>query len=142
MNIENIREFNRYYARILGLFNQRAYGLKYSFSEARIIEEIGMKPGCHSQYLVDYLKLDKGYLSRIISKLEQDEVLYRETNKCDSRIKSLYLTEKGESIFNEINGVTNKYLNHLLKDISEQDSKELIKAMTSIKTIIGDQYEK
>ena len=45
MDTRDVRRFNRYYTRILGVFDQKVFDLNYSMIEMRILGEIGRHPG-------------------------------------------------------------------------------------------------
>lgn len=69
MTVERIRRFNRYYTRILGIFDKKVFNLNYSMIEMRILGEIGRNNGITANALTKYLDIDKSYLSRILDKL-------------------------------------------------------------------------
>ena len=41
MDVQKIRVFNRYYARVLGVFDKKYLGVDFNVTEVRIIGEIG-----------------------------------------------------------------------------------------------------
>lgn len=59
MPIEEIRTFNRYYARILGMFDQKVFDSKYSMVEMRILGEISRQPSVTANALTQYLMIKK-----------------------------------------------------------------------------------
>ena len=62
--INNIREFNRYYTNKLDVFSTNKFDSNYTFTEARVIIEIGIRHDCIANEIVQTLNIDKGYLSR------------------------------------------------------------------------------
>ncbi|MEX6012655.1 MarR family transcriptional regulator [Mammaliicoccus sciuri] len=69
MPIKDIRHFNRYYTRVLGIFDNNVFKLKYSLIEMRTLGEIGRHDKVTAQYLCKILNIDKSYLSRLLISL-------------------------------------------------------------------------
>lgn len=66
--IADMRRFNRFYTNILGVLDRHVLDSGYSFTEARVIIEIGLIEPCIANTLVESLKIDRSYMSRIIAK--------------------------------------------------------------------------
>lgn len=78
MDTHDVRRFNRYYTRIMGVFDQTVFDLDYSMIEMRILGEIGRHPSITANMLTKYLNIKKSYLSRKLSKLERDHYVFKE----------------------------------------------------------------
>lgn len=78
MDTQEVRKFNRYYTRILGVFDQKVFDLDYSMIEMRILGEIGRHPNVTANDLTKCLNIKKSYLSRKLSKLERNSYIYKE----------------------------------------------------------------
>ncbi len=131
--IEKIREFNRFYTVSLGMIG-RNYQEGYSIAEARILYELRSTPGRTSGYFVQLLKLDKGYISRILKKFINDGILERQVSSEDARISRHYLTEKGIQEADRIIMETNVQIEEMLVNFSEQECEEICSAMNTIMT--------
>ncbi len=59
MDTRDVRRFNRYYTRILGVFDQKVFDLNYSMIEMRILGEIGRHPGITANELTKCLNIKK-----------------------------------------------------------------------------------
>jgi len=96
---------------------------KYSIGLAhhKVIHLISMYHGISMSELLKKLKVTKQSLNRILKDLIKLEILiFRKDNK-DSRIKHIYLNEKGEKLFNEIFELQKKRIyNALLNSKSEE----------------------
>ncbi|MGE7762155.1 MarR family winged helix-turn-helix transcriptional regulator [Peribacillus sp. NPDC097895] len=137
MNINNntiadIRKFNRFYTNILGLFDKHILDTGYSFTEARVLLEIGLLEQCIANDLVDKLKIDRSYMSRIIAKLSKDGLVIKENSTLDSRTSLIRLTPKGITIFNQINEKSNEQVMNLFRGLSEKEIKEIHASMMFI----------
>ena len=64
--IEAFRRFNRFYTRLLGLFNRRLLGSPLNLTEARTLFEIVASPGVPATELSRALGMDRGQLSQFM----------------------------------------------------------------------------
>ncbi|GLC89464.1 MarR family winged helix-turn-helix transcriptional regulator [Lysinibacillus piscis] len=135
--ITTIRQFNRFYANILGLLDQHVLNTGYSLTEARIILEIGFIQPCIANQLVDKLTIDRSYMSRIITKLSNDGILSKETSTTDNRISLIHLTSKGMTLFNQLNERSDEQIMKLLHDLSQEEIAEIHNAMLLIQRKLG-----
>ena len=66
--IKEIRQFNRYYTAWLDVMNEGSYmDTDLSWPEARILFEIYICPDITATGLCEHLRMDKGYVSRVLS---------------------------------------------------------------------------
>lgn len=136
MDTYDVRKFNRYYTRILGVFDQKVFDLDYSMIEMRILGEIGRHPSITANALTKCLNIKKSYLSRKLSKLERDNYIFKEKNPDDSRSLHLYLTEKGVELNKYVEDQSDRKVLELLEPLDNKSYKELIAAMATIEKIL------
>lgn len=136
METGEIRKFNRYYTRILGVFDKNVFDLDYSMLEMRIIGEIGRNIGITANELTKCLNINKSYLSRILSKLEKAGYLKRERDAQDSRILHLYLSDQGLELNKYVEAQSDQKVIDLLAPLPEKDIAELKAAMKKIEDIL------
>ncbi|MBO0410482.1 MarR family transcriptional regulator [Enterococcus hulanensis] len=136
MDTHEVRKFNRYYTRILGVFDQKVFNLDYSMIEMRILGEIGRHPSITANELTKYLNIKKSYLSRKLSKLERDEYIFKEKNSEDSRILHLYLSEKGLELNKYVEEQSDQKVLELLEPLDSENYQELVAAMKTIEKIL------
>lgn len=67
--IEKIRQFNRQYTKRLGILKKQAFDTDMTWSEGRILMEVGINHLTTPAILAKWLDLDKSYASRIINRL-------------------------------------------------------------------------
>src|SRR5262245_13499307 len=101
--IEEVRKFNRFYTNLLGLLDRHLLRSAFSLPEARALYELSRHSGASAKEIGESLKMDKGYLSRILSEFERKGLLARMKSKSDGRASKLSLTAKGKSEFRKIN---------------------------------------
>ena len=108
---DKIRAFNRYYTVLLGLLDKHILDSEYSLIEARIIFEINHYQTITASQIINLLKIDKGYLSRILKRFEIDGVINKTISESDKRIINISLTDFGSSQYRYLNDSTNKQIN-------------------------------
>lgn len=136
LDTRDIRRFNRYYTRILGVFDQKVFNLDYSMIEMRILGEIGRHPGITANELTKWLNIKKSYLSRKLSKLERETYIFKEKDPEDSRSLQLYLTDRGKELNSYVEEESDKKVLALLEPLDQESYQELMAAMNTIEKIL------
>ncbi|MBS4784888.1 MAG: GNAT family N-acetyltransferase [Clostridiales bacterium] len=133
--VKAIRTFSRYYTNILGLLNQHILESDLSLSEVRVLHEIDKCENCTSAALAGILCLDPGYLSRTLKHFEQSGLLIRQPSPDDRRAYLLRLTDEGKQVIAQLNGRSDRQIEQLIAPLSIRERAELVKDLTSAKTI-------
>lgn len=131
--VTEIRGFNRFYTNILGLLDRHIIDSGYSLTEARILFEISKVDTCTANQLCSILKIERSYMSKIIHKFEKSLLISRCVSGADSRNMEIRLTEKGMSVFHELNDQANKQIEDLLADFTDKDCENLMNGIRSVK---------
>jgi len=96
---------------------------KYSIGIAhhKVLHLLSMYKGITISQLLKKLKITKQSLNRVLKDLINLEVIFFQKNKQDTRVKHIFLNDKGTKIFDEIFITQKKRLrNALLNSSSEQ----------------------
>ena len=101
--IADVRQFNRFYTRTIGVLGQGLLGGECSLIEARVLYEIAHSHRLLAADLVKTLGVDFGYLSRILALFEKRGWIKRERSESDARKSHLLLTAKGRKTFATLN---------------------------------------
>ncbi|WP_322925022.1 MarR family winged helix-turn-helix transcriptional regulator [Paenibacillus campi] len=139
--IANIRHFNRRYTNMIGVLNSHVLDSGYSFTEARVMVEIGMNEPCIANMLVDSLNIDRSYMSRIIRRLVKLGLLYKQSSADDQRISLLRLTDAGKALYKQLDDRSNEQINRLFCALPPDELNELHAAMQKIEQKL-DQLER
>ena len=110
---------------------------KYSIGLAhnKVIHLLSMYDGISISELLERLKVTKQSLNRVLKDLIKLEAINFKKDKQDTRIKHVYLNEKGKKIFDEIFQIQKKRIyNALLNSKSE----EVINFESVLKKIIDE----
>jgi DNA-binding MarR family transcriptional regulator/ribosomal protein S18 acetylase RimI-like enzyme len=135
--VEKIRHFNRYYANVLGKIDQNIYNQPFSLTEARVITEIHLRNGCTATDVRENLGIDRGYMSRIIKRLEDENITIKEQSTDDKRQYSLYLTEYGKEVYNDLVERANRGVENMIRNLSKHDITSLVTSMETIQTVFS-----
>jgi DNA-binding MarR family transcriptional regulator/GNAT superfamily N-acetyltransferase len=136
--VDAFRRFNRFYTSKIGILARRLLDTPYSLSEARILFELAQQEGLTVSELVDILKLDAGYVSRIVSLFKERGLLLKDRTKDDGRRRILKLSDKGRGVFKLLNDRARDQAKVILKGVTEEDQIRLVRAMTAIEDILGN----
>ena len=96
---------------------------KYSIGIAhhKVLHLLSMYKGITASDLLKKLKVTKQSLNRVLKDLIKLDVVFFEKDQKDTRVKHIFLNEKGEKIFYEIFSTQKKRIyNALLNSSSEQ----------------------
>ena len=100
--VANVRGFNRFYTRAIGVLHERLGKGPFSLAEARVLFELAQPETTTAGELGKALGLDPGYLSRILRTFEERGLLDRKASKADGRQRLLRLTLEGRRAFAQI----------------------------------------
>lgn len=134
--IEQVRDFTRFYTRVIGLLNQHILNSPFSLPEARVLFEISSRNRCTATEIMDVLKIDRGYLSRMLLRFEKKGLLSRERSRQDGRTSFLGLTAKGKKAFALLNAASKEQVDGILRKLPPDQAAKLIFHMTEIKRIL------
>ena len=134
--IRKIRGFNRFYTDVIGLLNQHFLDSPYSLAEGRILFEISKARNIQASKIMTVMHIDKSYLSRLLKKLEKENLIVRKPSENDARAVEISLTEKGNQEFEVLNQRSEEQIKGLLQSLSAEKSRMLAEHMTAITDIL------
>ncbi len=135
--VDEMRRFNRFYTKRIGLLDQGLLKTKFPLTQARIIFELAQHEESTASKLINKLGIDAGYLSRILRTFEKDGLIKKARSKFDSRQRLLKLTFKGKKSYSVLNNRSKLEIEGLLQGLSDENRRRLLKAMQTIETILG-----
>ena len=135
--VERVREFNRFYTRVIGLHDRYVLSSPFSLSEARVLYEVGHQQKCTAKSLMTQLGLDAGYLSRMIRKFETQGLLSRVRSDKDGRLFFLKLTSQGRKALDVLEQKLNREISRRFKNVPEAEQLKMAVAMATIQETLG-----
>jgi DNA-binding MarR family transcriptional regulator/GNAT superfamily N-acetyltransferase len=139
--IDRIRGFNRFYTEQIGILTEHLLSSNYSLTEVRVIYEIAHRDSPAAAEIADDLKLDRGYLSRMLKRFEDQEIIERTPSSDDARVNHLSLTSKGRRIFRALDTRASDEVETLLRRTPPAEQQQLLAAMRTIEQILGPRRE-
>jgi DNA-binding MarR family transcriptional regulator/N-acetylglutamate synthase-like GNAT family acetyltransferase len=135
--VSAIRHFNRFFTRQIGVLREGLLHSPYSLAEGRIIQALAQRQGLTAADLGREFGLDAGYLSRLLTKLEQQGLLEKVRSETDGRQSLLHLTPEGEQAYALLDQRARDEIIELLSDLSEDEQQRLLKAMETIEGVFS-----
>lgn len=137
--IADIRQFNRFYTRTIGVLGNNLLGGDYPLTELRVLYEIANGDNVMAADLVRTLGLDFGYLSRILAQFEKRGWLKRERSEDDARKSHLLLTAKGRKAFATVNQQSRDEVAKLLEPLPWHQQLQLQAHLRQVQTLLSPQ---
>ena len=110
---------------------------KYSLGIAhhKVIHLLSLYKGITISELLKKLKITKQSLNRVLKDLIKLDVIFFKKDKKDTRLKHIFLSEKGEKLFHEIFSVQKK---RIYKALLDSTSEEVLFFDNVLKKIIHE----
>jgi DNA-binding MarR family transcriptional regulator/GNAT superfamily N-acetyltransferase len=136
--IAQVRAFNRFYTRVLGLLDEGLAHTPYSLTEARVLFEVAHHEPAGVADLRSWLGVDAGYLSRILARFEADGLVTRERAAGDARRQLVVLTSRGRAAFADLDNRSAADVRRMLESVSGPGRRRLLESMRSIESLLTD----
>lgn len=136
--VPEVRAFNRFYTRELGVLRESFLDAGLSLPEARVLYEVRHGKNVTASDIAEQLRMDPGYLSRVLQALRRRRLIARERSPEDGRQAMLTLTAQGKKQFELQNDRQNEEVEKLLKKLPSERQRELVSAMQTIRRLLGD----
>lgn len=134
--IKQIKQFNRFYVRKMALTSIYTDKSSYSSTEAMILHEIEHKEDCTASYLAEHYLFDKGYISRILRKLEKSGIITRTPSPEDRRVHMLEMTSKGRRDLEQLSLLASGNVKRMIEEVKDEDIQKLIDSMQTIEELL------
>lgn len=157
--VADIRRFNRFYTRTIGLLEETLTHSPYTLSEARVLFELGhrarmaepraagqhglladafhLNSGPAASEVAEELRLDPAYLARILRKFATAGLTEVRPDAADGRRRILSLTAKGKTELASLQAAADKDIGRLVEGISEQHAQELGSSLRRVTELLG-----
>jgi DNA-binding MarR family transcriptional regulator/N-acetylglutamate synthase-like GNAT family acetyltransferase len=132
-----VRRFNRFYTQAIGVLAEGWADSAFSLAEARVLYEIANGKDLTASALARALRIDPGYLSRMLQGLAVRGLIARTRSKTDGRQQLLSMTEAGIAAFAPVEARTVAQVEATLHALSKADQERLVGAMARIERLLG-----
>ncbi|MGG7573696.1 bifunctional helix-turn-helix transcriptional regulator/GNAT family N-acetyltransferase [Streptomyces sirii] len=141
-DIRELRRFNRFYTNLVGALDYgRHLYTPFTLTEARVLYELAHHQRVDAADLRSSLSLDAGYLSRLLGKFEQRELISRGRSERDPRRQRITLTEDGREAAGLLEERSQDAAGSLLRDLPAADRDRVVASMRTIRTVLGEGAE-
>ncbi|APH71708.1 helix-turn-helix domain-containing GNAT family N-acetyltransferase [Aquibium oceanicum] len=134
--IGTVRDFNRVVTLRTGAVDGSYLGRGRPLGQARLIFEIG-QGGSDLRALRERLKLDSGYMSRLLRALERQGLVAVEDDGDDRRRRRVRLTTKGEAEWAAYDGLSDDLARSWLSPLSDTQRHRLLAAMDEVRNLLA-----
>ena len=136
--IAAVRAFNRLYTNVIGVLRGGYLGTPYSLTEARLLFELGQRDRTEVTALRRGLDIDAGYLSRILSRFEADQLITRAKSGADARRQVIALTPAGRELQRRLDARAAEQIGALLASLGENAQRRLVASVREITHVLTD----
>jgi len=132
---DEVRRFNRFYTREIGLLNRRLPATDLSLPEARVLYELAHAPegGQTAAEIGRVLRMDKAHLSRILARFRARGLAQSRVSPKHGKQMILNLTEAGRKTFAAADSAARAQVDALLLPVDESRRERLAEAMRDIR---------
>ncbi|WP_405413466.1 GNAT family N-acetyltransferase [Streptomyces decoyicus] len=133
-----MRRFNRFYTNLIGALDYgRHLYTPFTLTEARVLYEVANHPRVDAADLRASLSLDAGYLSRLLGRFEDRELITRGKSEQDPRRQRITLTEGGREAAGLLEERSQDAAGSLLEQLPAADRARLVDSMRTIRALLG-----
>ena len=132
-----VRRFNRFYTGIVGALDEGHRHSKFSLTEVRVLFELAQRARPNVAEIGRDLRLDAGYLSRLIKDLERQGLVERTPSPSDGRQTLLSLTGDGSATVTELDARASAAIATLLANQTAAQQHQLLDAVRTIERLLG-----
>lgn len=138
-DIAQVRAFNRFYTRIIGLLDEGMHQTLHTLAEARVIYELGKDGVTTAAQIAATLNMDRAQMSRIMGKLVNHGLVALLPRSGDGRAAPVALTPEGRAVAQRFNDMSDEAAARTLLDpFSPFEQRDLIGAMRRIEAILAE----
>jgi DNA-binding MarR family transcriptional regulator/N-acetylglutamate synthase-like GNAT family acetyltransferase len=132
VQIEAVRNFNRFYTQRIGVLEESLLASGYTLTQARVLFEIGSRKTVTAGELISLLRLDAGYLSRILQEFADCGLVKRKPSPDDARRALLSLTPKGRKKFTELDHQSRRRIGAMINPLSVSKRTQLLRGIRAL----------
>lgn len=134
--VAEVREFNRFYTRLIGVLREGHLASPFSLAQVRVLYELAHQDAPVASALCDQLALDPGYLSRMLRDLGRRGLVSGRRSADDARRRQLALTAKGKRVLAALERKADTAIASVLAPVPPARQLEVMQAMGRIRAAL------
>jgi DNA-binding MarR family transcriptional regulator/ribosomal protein S18 acetylase RimI-like enzyme len=135
--IASVRCFNRFYTEKIGVLDEGLLQSPFSLAEARVLYELAHRERPTASEIARDLRLDTGYLSRMLRGFRRRGLIERIPAEGDRRRRHLSLTETGCGAFGPLERRSREEIGALIRNLPDNAQARLVAAMETIQSLLA-----
>lgn len=135
--VAQVRSFNRFYTRQIGLLAGHLPQSTLSLAEARVLYELAQSHEQTAADIVRTLGMDKAHVSRIVARFRRERWIKSRPSPEHGKHKLLSLTSAGKRAFRRLNDGTESQIEALLAPITPPNRRRLADGMREIQDVLA-----
>jgi DNA-binding MarR family transcriptional regulator/N-acetylglutamate synthase-like GNAT family acetyltransferase len=137
---DEVRAFNRFYTRKIGLLNRSLPATDLSLPEARVLYELAQAPesGRTAAEIGRTLDMDKAHLSRVVARFVTRGLASSRVSPNHRKHRLISLTDAGRKVFAGAEAAARGQVDALLEPIDPAGRNRIIEAMRDIRVALKD----
>jgi DNA-binding MarR family transcriptional regulator/GNAT superfamily N-acetyltransferase len=136
--VAEIRRFNRFYTRYIGVVNSSVLKTEFSLAEARVLYEVANREMPTATEVGKALGMDPAHVSRILRAHQRRGLIARERSEKDARQAYLTLTAKGRKTFGTLDTRSRDQVETMLASLPPGGPARMIGAIRTIEELLGE----
>lgn len=139
-HVAAVRQFNRFYTREIGALREGLLDSEFTLAEARMLYELG-QADTTAAVMGEQLRLDAGYLSRMLRRFEQRGLIARKASATDRRARRIVLTARGRAAFRRIDAASRREIAQMLARLPAGGQQTLVGSMQTVERLLDARPE-
>lgn len=138
-DVAQVRAFNRFYTRVIGLLEEGMHKTLHTLSEARVIYELNKEGVTTAAQIAVALGMDRGQMSRLMTKLVGQGLVANLPRGADGRSTPIGLTPEGKAVAARLDAMSDAAASQTLLDpLDAFQRRDLVGSMRRISAILGE----
>jgi DNA-binding MarR family transcriptional regulator/GNAT superfamily N-acetyltransferase len=134
--VDEVRSFNRFYTREIGLLDAHLPAGDFTLAEARVLYELAQGDGRTAAEIGRGLRMDRAHLSRIMARFRGRGLLRSRVSPDHGKHLLLTLTDAGREAFAALEHGTRSQMEAILAPIDGDGRSRLVGAMQAIREVL------
>ena len=134
--VEQVRSFNRFYTREIGLLAKHLPESDLTLAEARVLYELAHSEEQTAATIIRTLGMDKAHVSRIVARFAGAGHVNSRVSPKHGKQKLLSLTAAGKKAFKRLNDGTVAQIEALVEPLTAENRRRLAKGMQEIQDVL------
>lgn len=136
-HVLDVRHFNRFHTKLVGALDEGLLASDFSLVQVRLMYELNHNDNLAASDLMEILKLDRGYLSRLLTSLEERDLITKTPDVKNGKRMVLALTNQGKLVEDELEQLSSQQVADLIAPLPTIERRQLVRSMQHIEKLLS-----